>query len=921
MKILLIEDTEELADVIKTVLVAQRYTVDIAIDGQIGYSLAESENYDLIILDVMLPKLDGISICRQLRSLGKQTPILMLTGRGTKDEMVAGLDAGADDYLIKPPALEELVARVRALLRRNQFTASPVLEWGDLRLDPNQCEVSYGDYPLHFTPKEYAILELFLRNSQRVYSRTALLEQIWSFDDEIPGEDTVRSHIKRVRQKLKSVGAADLIETLYGIGYRLNQAYSKKTTRQSINPSHSEPKKASVPISQSQTLQLWKQSKPIILERILGIQQTLGKEEYPGEAASQQIVQEAHKLIGSLGAFGLAQGSQTARELEQLAKSGLSSQPTLIEAHHLLNNLVSLIDQAVLPTQQVTHQSALNIASSQDRTVEGQQILVVDDDAAFTDLLVAAATSQGLQIMVAKSLETAHAIIHQVSLDGVILDLNLGGIPDEGLALLTYLSLHKPHIPALVLTANGTLAQRITVTQLHAKGFLQKPKLPREVLEAIIKILHSSKVTAAKILAVDDDPIHLTILQSTLEEWGFQVTILTKPQKFWETLETTNPALVILDLQMPGVDGVQLCKTLRNDLKWGSLPVLFLSAMNDADTVQEVFAAGADDYVTKPIVAPELVARILNRLERVQLLRNQREKDTLTDLPNRKCSLEELHQWVRLANSSNQYFSLIVLRVDHLHQINQQYGYPLGDQVLRRVGKLLQQGLREEDMVARWGGAEFVVGMYGMLRGQAVEWLATLLETLREQKFLDKVGQPFHVTFSAGVAQFPDDGTTLHRLQQSAHTTLVQAENSGGDRIFPANWNPPQQHPIPTLDILLIHPDQTFSAKVLKALETRGYSNQAIVDGAIASTILGGTKPKKHASIILLAGKLAEFDGFSILKQLQREKVTRKSHVILLLNQPDEISMVQASGGVDYILLPCSMNVIMHYLRQTLERL
>ncbi|HEY9638956.1 MAG TPA: response regulator transcription factor [Coleofasciculaceae cyanobacterium] len=229
MKILLVEDATDLSAIFKTLLTAQRYAVDLALDGQAGWELATSQNYDLIILDVMLPKLDGISLCRKLRSQGKQTPILILTSRGTKDDKITGLDAGADDYLIKPPDLDELVARVRALLRRSQAAVSPILQWGDLRLDPSQCEVSYGNHSLRFTPKEYALLELFLRNGQRVYNCNALLEQIWSFDDEMPGEDTIRTHIKGIRQKLKLVGAGDLIETVYGLGYRLNLSYAKQT--------------------------------------------------------------------------------------------------------------------------------------------------------------------------------------------------------------------------------------------------------------------------------------------------------------------------------------------------------------------------------------------------------------------------------------------------------------------------------------------------------------------------------------------------------------------------------------------------------------------------------------------------------------------------------------------------------------------
>ncbi|NJR48928.1 MAG: response regulator transcription factor [Leptolyngbyaceae cyanobacterium CSU_1_3] len=234
MRILLVEDHQDLADLFKTALLEQNYVVDIAIDGQEGWELAQSLTYDLIILDVMLPKLDGVRLCHKLRSRDIQSPILMLTARGTSEDKVMGLDAGADDYLVKPVTLSELAARVRALLRRGQPAVSPNLEWGELQLNPSVCKVTYGSYPVHLTPKEYAILELLMRNNQRVYSRAVLLEQLWSFERELPSEDTIKAHIKGLRQKLKKAGAAELIETVYGLGYRLNQAYLKSQSPAAI---------------------------------------------------------------------------------------------------------------------------------------------------------------------------------------------------------------------------------------------------------------------------------------------------------------------------------------------------------------------------------------------------------------------------------------------------------------------------------------------------------------------------------------------------------------------------------------------------------------------------------------------------------------------------------------------------------------
>jgi DNA-binding response OmpR family regulator len=223
VKLLVVEDDERIAEALAEDLTEQNYAVEIALDGEAGWGLLQAFTYDLVLLDVMLPKMDGIELCRRLRSHGQSMPVLMLTARDAVTDKVLGLDAGADDYVLKPCALEELSARIRALLRRGSTTAPPILEWSDLKLDPNTCEVNYSGQALNLTPKEYSLLELFLRNQRRVFSRAQILEHLWAFEV-LPEEDTVKAHIKGLRHKLKSVGAPpDFIETVYGFGYRLKQ--------------------------------------------------------------------------------------------------------------------------------------------------------------------------------------------------------------------------------------------------------------------------------------------------------------------------------------------------------------------------------------------------------------------------------------------------------------------------------------------------------------------------------------------------------------------------------------------------------------------------------------------------------------------------------------------------------------------------
>ena len=223
MKILLVEDDFRISKAIAEALREQRYVVEMVGDGESGLAFAETGSFDLIVLDLMLPKLDGISLCRKLRQAGNKTQILMLTARDTSCDKVLGV--GADDYVVKPFDLPELLARIRALLRRTSVVFSPVLEWERLTLNPNECRVTYNQQSITLTPKEYALLELFLRHGSCVLSRQSILDKIWLFE-ESPGEETVKVHLQSLRRKLTTAGAPpNLIETVYGMGYRLNPKF------------------------------------------------------------------------------------------------------------------------------------------------------------------------------------------------------------------------------------------------------------------------------------------------------------------------------------------------------------------------------------------------------------------------------------------------------------------------------------------------------------------------------------------------------------------------------------------------------------------------------------------------------------------------------------------------------------------------
>jgi DNA-binding response OmpR family regulator len=217
MRILVVEDEHGIATALKKGLEQERYAVDLAHDGELGLDLASTNDYDCIVLDLMLPKLDGTKVCTTLREDGIHTPILMLTAKGTLKDKVTGLDTGADDYLVKPFAFEELLARLRALTRRPAQTKSQILTAGDLALDPVNFVVTRGKTPLTLSRKEFSLLEYFLRHPGSILSKQQLIDHVWDYDADVL-ENTVEVNIRNLRRKL---GRPDPIKTIRGFGYKL----------------------------------------------------------------------------------------------------------------------------------------------------------------------------------------------------------------------------------------------------------------------------------------------------------------------------------------------------------------------------------------------------------------------------------------------------------------------------------------------------------------------------------------------------------------------------------------------------------------------------------------------------------------------------------------------------------------------------
>lgn len=222
MRILLVEDEVKLAHAMKRALELQKYAVDIANNGKDGLDFAIGEEFSIIILDVMLPEIDGIEICRRIRAANIHTPVMMLTARGQISDKVTGLDVGADDYMVKPFSFEELFARIRALVRRPAQTNDPVLHIKDLTLDPKTFTVKRNNDLIELSSKEFSLLEYLLRNKNTVLTKEQIIAHVWNYDSDVL-PSTIEVHVKHLRDKIDVKGQNSLVHTIRGRGYTIRE--------------------------------------------------------------------------------------------------------------------------------------------------------------------------------------------------------------------------------------------------------------------------------------------------------------------------------------------------------------------------------------------------------------------------------------------------------------------------------------------------------------------------------------------------------------------------------------------------------------------------------------------------------------------------------------------------------------------------
>ncbi|MGB7084132.1 MAG: response regulator [Phormidesmis sp.] len=752
MRILLVDDDEALMESLAENLIQQRYAVDIATDGSSAQSYLDLFNYDLLVLDLMLPDGDGIEFCQVFRKAGYTNPLMILTAKESSAEKIKALDAGADDYVVKPFDFGEVCARIRALLRRDPQGLPPILRWGPLTLDPSTYETTYAQQSVRLTPKEFSMMELFLRNPHRVYSLGSIIDDLWSFEDP-PGEDAVRTHIKGLRRKLQAAGAPkDLIKTVYGLGYRLNEnvgwlspdesetelseqnsAAARESPIQNLATKQIAPTRASeaaqkVAVNASATSELESNSDAIAQpaishatdqRRSVASQLTAdpsfafdnplnpllscpldGRYAQTGtqaiaaasrryllaaneqvsvlEAAARALEQgaldptlqatsqmNAHKLAGSLGSFGIREGSRVARQIEtqlraialfppQLspqASSGIDAgkqdhkknpkntpepSPEVLttvspaEIAQLVTQLRQLVDTASVRATSEAMSAAVR---------EGMpRLLIISRDEVLARQLVRAATALNLQIQVAITLEQARhlltrAVPETAATDLWMPDLLLLDMPLDVTPFSAFIEEVKQSydLPVVVVEEKLTLSTRLSLVEQGIALISDRRASPPQIIESALGVL-KAKTRQIQVAIADDDPQILALLEASLEPWGFSITTFDSAHSLWQWLtadssdqpaahqpaetELSKADILVLDIEMPEMTGIELCQVIRSDSRFQTLPILFLTIHQEEDLRMKAFRAGADDFMDKAVAPAELATRLRNQLTR-----------------------------------------------------------------------------------------------------------------------------------------------------------------------------------------------------------------------------------------------------------------------------------------------------------------
>lgn len=621
----------------------------------------------------------------------------------------------------------------------------------------------------------------------------------------------------------------------------------------------------------------------------------------------EQAGREAHMLAGSAGTFGFLRATTHARELETAMRGATAPAPAELPA--LAEHVVALRREL-----ERAHVGGGDESRPGPAETDRSDLLVVGIDAERAQRLADESAARGLRALAVSTLEEARAALARHDPALVLLDLEAAEGHDAALGFLD-----EAKCPVLVVVDTRSSIDRVEVARRGGRGFLPRSMDVHDTVEATLGLQQRLRRVGTRVLVIDDDPGVRDAVRAVLQAEGLDVHSSDGVEDPFAALERADPDLVILDIELPaGRSGIDICRAMRNERRWAATPVVVLSARVDPATIADVFTGGADDYVPKPFIGPELVGRIANRLERVRLLREIAEVDHLSGVASRARGSDLLTNLLGLAKRTGEPCCIAMLDCDHFKRINDSFGHAMGDAVIHGLGAELRRAFGAEDAVVRWGGDEFVIGMVGMSLEDARERIGRLIEEVRDIPF-EAEGSRTTVELSAGLAVHPQDGSTVHELVQAADRGLYRAKEEGGARVALACEEQPGSI---NVDVVFVEDDPVLASLLGHALEVRGYTFRHLDDGLEAAAALAAARPDIVARVVLLDWDLPGIDGLRLLRRMAENGALERSRVIMLTARSSEHEVLEAlnAGAVDHVAKPFSVPVLMQRVRHALTR-
>lgn len=632
---------------------------------------------------------------------------------------------------------------------------------------------------------------------------------------------------------------------------------------------------------------LWRQFQVTMLDR-LTVLEAVGAEILEGDVGRERLADAhhaAHKLHGSLGTFGVRYGSTLAGELEALIEERLDGAELSAGDRYRYSEIVVGLRREIESGR--PSDPAKRRVGPPESGDAGGQLLVVESDPDRRQKLAAAGRSRGWRPHPVATPGEALGVLAGGGRPALAVLDPKAGEPDELERLLEELVSGDSPVPVVFQGRTRSLEEQLQTMTVAARVFVDREASPDAVMGRAESLMDRENAGGIRVLVVDDDPDVLRVLTFILRGAGYITRTLSSPLGFWRKLEAVDPDLLLLDVEMPDVHGLQLCRTVRRDARWSDLPILLLTSRAEAGAVMEAFEAGGDDVVPKPVAGPELLARIEHRVRS----RTDASADHDGGGTVRERVMERLE--IQLAIAARHDEPVTVARI-RLEGHDPDATGRATDRLYGRLGDAAE----DVDLVARWDRDQLVVARYGETRDPTERWLAGLL--------------PEDTGVRVGLAEHPEYGTPEALLEAAA---ALDPETAGEDRTAIGEPSGGQG-----TDIVIVEPDEALGTLVCQTLRDRGYETHWIKDGAEAADLLTGQAPAMRASVIILEVGLPGMDGLSLLRRLARDGVTRRTRVLMLTARSAESEVVKALelGAFDHVPKPFSVSELIHRVRRAL---